>query len=188
MIYLSLDLELNQREIPKIIEVGYVIGDTQAPIGDVIRKRSFLIDPGEPITPEIVKLTGITDEMIATSVTTTSLECAWVNAVMDAQQLGCGRNAMTWGGDDMSCLRRQLGIAQDKSWFAPTVMDVKKVYQFIRQAQGRGTQSGLARSLGKVGLAFKGTKHRAADDAHMTLAMAQHLTTILKGVDFAFKS
>lgn len=43
---------------PRMIEFGGVLLDRQ---GRIVEEASILINPGEPITPEITKITGITD-------------------------------------------------------------------------------------------------------------------------------
>lgn len=175
MKYLSLDLEMNQPS-GLIIEVGFAIGDLHAPVGTCDVAGSFLINPGEPLNPQIIKLCGITDEMLADTIT---LGQAHEALVIAALKFEVGRNLLTWGGNDGEYLKKKLPSLTN-FWFAPTVMDVKKVYQFIRQAQSQRIQSGLAKSMAKCGLNFKGKKHRAMDDALNTLFMAQFLTQELK--------
>lgn len=178
MRYLSLDLELTQ-PICKIIEVGYAVGDLHDPVGTVLDQGSMLVDPKEPLTEFIVKLTGITDEMIQAN--PIELSAAHAALVEVALKYEVCRNLLTWGGDDGACLKRQLNLTDPKTfWFAPTVMDVKKVYQFLRHAYGQKVQSGLAKSLTKCGISFKGKRHRAMDDALNTLFIAQFLTAELK--------
>lgn len=189
MISMFLDLEMNQPS-GKIIEVGVCIGDTCAEIGQFIWKEQWLIDPHEPINTvkpnDIVGLTGITDQMIAEN--NSPIEVAHLAMVMMAQHHGCGRNLWCWGGDDADYLRMRVPVENNMNfWFAPTIYDIKKQYQFTRQAHGRGTQSGLALSLTKVGLAFVGKKHRAMDDAYNTLRMAQFLTKATSEVKIDWK-
>lgn len=43
---------------PKMIEFGGILLDRQ---GRIVEEASILINPGEPLTPEITKITGITD-------------------------------------------------------------------------------------------------------------------------------
>jgi inhibitor of KinA sporulation pathway (predicted exonuclease) len=183
MIFLSLDLEMAQPS-GKIIEVGYCVGDTHAPVGEVMHKASYFVDPREPLSQEIIDLTGITDAMIAEN--NHPLWYAHEAMVTHAQGFGCSRNLITWGSNDGDCLRTQMGNPAN-FWFAPIVHDVKKVYQFVRQAKGLGTQSGLAKSMVKLGLQFKGKKHRAMDDALNTLFVAQFLTQKLKELPIEFK-
>jgi DNA polymerase III epsilon subunit-like protein len=46
---------------PKIIELGYVVLEG----GVEVKAVNHLVDPGEPITAEITKITGITNEQLA---------------------------------------------------------------------------------------------------------------------------
>jgi len=54
---------------PKIIELGLVIVESEetptARIWRITEERNWLINPGEPITAEITKITGIKDEDVA---------------------------------------------------------------------------------------------------------------------------
>lgn len=63
--YLALDLELNKDDkdnLTKIIQVGVAVGNPTDP--KAIKTWSWYFDPGEPISPFIVGLTGITDQVI----------------------------------------------------------------------------------------------------------------------------
>ena len=46
---------------PKIIEIGIVVVKD----GAIVDEYEQLVNPGEPVTAEITKITGITNEMLA---------------------------------------------------------------------------------------------------------------------------
>lgn len=62
---LTLHPDADARKQPKVIEFGAMIVSLQS--GQVLREISLLINPGEDITPEITKITGITNEQLATA-------------------------------------------------------------------------------------------------------------------------
>lgn len=56
---LTLHPDAPMKKQPRMIEFGAVLLDKR---GEIVEEASILINPGEPLTPEIVKITGITDE------------------------------------------------------------------------------------------------------------------------------
>lgn len=171
--FFAIDLELNNKKdgtIPKIIEVGIAIGRPSAP--DDIHSVNWYLDPQEPIDPFIVELTGITDKIIQ--------DCA-VSHETVATQLGsllqvwdCYSNPVTWGGSghtsDAEELKNEFRNRNiEFPFFGRRIMDVKTIHTFENLTKGKSPKGGLARSMRQCGLDFKGTPHRAIDDAANTL-------------------
>jgi inhibitor of KinA sporulation pathway (predicted exonuclease) len=174
MIMMSLDLEFNQPS-GKIIEVGYVIGDIHT--GVILERVSRLIQIDEKLHPRIISLTGITDEMLDEN--GISLEMAYAELAEKHKNSGCFRNAITWGGGDTESLRRELGASVDwvlgRRW-----LDAKTLFVTRCIVNQQRVQSGLAKSMTRMGMVFDGKKHRAMDDALNTFIIFRALAGSLK--------
>ncbi len=169
--FISLDLELNNKDdgtVPKIIEVGVAIGSPTRP--DEIITCNWYLDPQEPITPFITKLTGIDDETIKNY----STEHKYV-----AQELGeliktynCFTNPITWGQGDVQELKCEFNERNiDFPFFGRRIFDVKTVYVFNQMMRGRSVSGGLRKAMNIYGLKFDGEPHRAPVDAYNTLKL-----------------
>lgn len=157
---LSFDLELNQDPSgAKIIEVGACIGDTDTL--EVLESYSAFVDPKQPLVEYIIKLTSITQSQVEAGGTLTE---AYRGMEALAQQYDCLRMPLVWGIGDGQALRRELPVEVEWS-FGRRELDVKAVFQAHEMARGEKVQAGLAKALTRLGLSFKGRKHRAVDDA-----------------------
>lgn len=176
-IVLALDLESMQPS-KSIIQIGACIGDLRT--GEILETFNRYIDPGEPISPFIEKLTGISDLTIQEQ--GISLRQGYEDLVKFADRPRF-YSMVTWGGGDARCLKEQVTRAYDEiiigkvfEWpFGHREMDIKTIFQFTQLARGAKPQSGLAKSLTKFGLKFIGRKHSAEDDAKNTFLLASHL-------------
>ena len=171
--YFSLDLELNNKQdgtTPKIIQVGIAIASPLRP--DDMRTFCWYLDPQEPITPFIQRLTGITDEIIKEKSVSHDVVAKELGELLTVNE--CFVNPVVWGGggdgNDASELKdefRERNI--DFPFFGRRVIDVKGIYVFLEQVSGRSPSGGLRKSLSRYGLQFQGTPHRADVDAYNTL-------------------
>jgi len=167
---LSLDLEYNQPS-RRIIQVGYVIGNLQS--GEVLEKVRRHVLVTEKISPEIVKLTGVTNEKC--------IREGWpiMEIYEEMRDLhgrhGCFRNALTWGGGDSADLMRELGMDGKNFLLGRRWIDAKTVFISHQWAHQSKTQAGLAKAMTKLGIAFEGRKHDALDDAHNTFRIYREL-------------
>jgi len=177
---MSLDLELNQPS-ENIIQVGIVIGDVYT--GHVHEKKDWIIyvpEVTDPINPFITQLTTITQEMVNGGVLLTE---AYKEMTELYHKHNCTLNFVTWGGGDHKALRKQLydlweqiGNGEYLAWeYGHREFDVKTVFLACAMAQKLKVRSGLAKSMTRVGMAFKGTKHWAPDDAENTFLLLVHL-------------
>ncbi|HUS50998.1 MAG TPA: 3'-5' exonuclease [Candidatus Paceibacterota bacterium] len=167
---LSLDLEMNQPS-GSIIQVGAVVGNLKT--GDILEELSVFIHTNETLEPFIIKLTGIKQNDVDNGY---HLFNAYEKLCDLHKKYNCFRNCLTWGGDDTNYLKKQLFIKDDELFlFGRRWIDVKTIYVSSRFAQDLTTQGGLARSLGKMGLQFKGKKHNAKDDAKNTFIIYREL-------------
>jgi inhibitor of KinA sporulation pathway (predicted exonuclease) len=193
MIKLSLDLELNNDEkntiLMEIIQVGYTFYDTESKefftYGDYVK-----IDA--PLTPYIIKLTGITQDELDTRGVT--LEQAYSNLVARCAQHGYTKGSViTWGGGDMQELKAAL---QNPKWiFGRRERDVKQVYIMVKEALGINLKrGGLKSSCQDFGVGWtpykdevapgkirQRTAHDARCDALNTMIIHNKLIEIMKG-------
>lgn len=162
-IFLALDLEMNQPS-GKIIMIGACIGNTGT--GEILETLRCYVKIDEPISPYITTLTNISEDDLESkgiSLQEAYLELKKMHSKHDASPM-----VIQWGDGDVRKLKQDLfpnGILP-KDWiFGYRAIDVKTVYQSFCIANAMKLQSGLAKSLTKMGLRFIGTKHDACDDA-----------------------
>lgn len=166
---LSLDMEYNQPS-QTIIQVGYVIGDLET--GEILERVCREVKVDEIVSDYIVNLTGITQDQIEAG---SSLEDIYKEMKALHTKHGCFRNALTWGGGDSDDLRHALGLDDERYLFGRRWIDAKTVYVSRCFAKGLKHQSGLAKSMLKLGLRFEGRKHNALDDAENTFRIYRKL-------------
>lgn len=170
-IFTSIDLEMDQPG-NEIIEVGACVGNLRT--GEILEEGRWYVKLDHPLNPMIVQLTGITDQLLAEKGVT--LQEAYAGLTELHKKHGSHRNPLVWGQGDSPLLRKQLGISDLEAYlFGRREFDVKTLFQFWRFSQGEKLQSGLAKSLTKLGLAFDGRKHVARDDARNTFRGAHAL-------------
>lgn len=157
---LALDLELNQDpKGPKIIEIGACVGNIQT--GEVIETYSAFVNPQETLQEFIIQLTSITQAQVDQA---GSLEQAYSGMVALASRHQCLSMPLVWGIGDGQAIRQEL--PKNCEWsFGRRELDVKAVFQAYQMAKAEKIQAGLAKALTRLGLQFKGRKHRAIDDA-----------------------
>lgn len=165
--FIAIDLEMNQPS-RKIIQIGAAIGNIQT--GEIISDFGVYVNPNEPISERIVTLTGITDKHVKNAYT---LPEAFEKLTAYRNTMNVFINPLTWGGDDMAYLRNQLSVEDNlPEWkFGRRYIDVKTLYVLHRLKNGEFPAGGLAKSMTKIGLNFKGRKHNATDDSVNTLRM-----------------
>lgn len=172
--FFSLDLELNNLnngEVPKIIEVGVAIG---SPLKDEIVSHNWYLDPGEPISPFISNLTGITDEVVKEKSVSHETVAKELGCLINVYE--CFTNPVTWGQGDADELKAEFSErAINFPFFGRRIFDVKTIYVFDQIVKGNALAGGLRKALSTYGLKFKGTPHRAKDDAENTLLLFFHL-------------
>jgi inhibitor of KinA sporulation pathway (predicted exonuclease) len=169
-----------------IIEIGYTIADDHT--GEVKLVKGLIVNPHEQLSDFIKNLTHISQEMVDNGC---ELVDAWKELLKDCESFQVHRQPVVWGGGDIRTLKAQvhakdpsLLIADKTRWaFGYTEMNIKCIVQGILNAKGLKTQGGLAKSLGKFGLGFKGTKHRAVDDSLNTFLLYHELLKRLQVIE-----
>jgi len=137
----------------EIIEIGAVAFtyDDGGNIGDVVGVYNALRQPSLPIPPEITRLTGITDEMVAGQ----KIDMAALDTLIEPADLVIAHNA---GFDRPFCEKLSLAFVP-KAW-ACSVTEV-------RWADLGFEGNKLGYLVGQSGLFHEG--HRAIDDCHALL-------------------
>lgn len=178
-IFTVVDLELNQPS-QKIIQIGAVVGNIRT--GEVLERLSVFVNPLEPLSQFIIELTGITQDQVDNEGVT--LEEAYIKLWELHKKYGSFVNPVTWGGGDVSEILEQIKGNEVLHQYPPNFgrrwIDVKTLFVSWRFANGQPIQSGLGRSLGKVGLKFEGRKHNALDDAYNTFRMYMRMLKLFK--------
>ena len=177
---MAIDLEMAQPS-NNIIEIGAAIGDTDN--YQIIDKISIFVNPHEQLSEEIIKLTSISQEDVDLA---KNLDDAYKDLLDFSNKYAVHKQLVTWGSGDIWALKSQLQkIDLNIKWeYGYTYMNVKNIVQAMLTAKNRKTQGGLAKSLGKFGLGFKGKKHRADDDSVNTLRMYFKILELLKCLNF----
>jgi len=137
----------------EVIEIGAVAFtyDDDGRIGDVVGVYSGLRQPSSPIPPEITRLTGITDDMVAGQ----DIDIAALDALIEPADLVIAHNA---GFDRPFCEKLSPSFIP-KAW-ACSVSE-------IRWADRGFEGNKLGYLVGQSGLFHEG--HRATDDCHALL-------------------
>lgn len=170
----SIDLEMNQLDTPKIIEIGLTIGDLSTK--KVVEKKSILVNPEQNITEYITALTGITDYMVSNA---PNIQMANEEMLKYLAAFNVHAQPVVWGGGDIWQLKKEIKDLNHFP-FGYTEMNVKTIVQFLLISNGKSSQGGLAKSMSKFGLKFSGRKHRADDDSYNTLVFYFHLLNSVK--------
>ena len=156
-----LDLEMEQPS-NSIIQVGVCVADIEN--SRILETGSYFIRQEVPLSEYIKGLTRIKQEEVDRGM---SLNEAYNKLKGLRDKYGTERNFFTWGGGDAKLIKEQLGHPSD--WpFGDRWFDVKTIYQAYQIAQGSFYRGGLAKSLGRLGLKFRGVKHNGCDDATNT--------------------
>ena len=186
--FIALDLEMNQPS-NRIIQIGAAIGTYKD--GDPIETFSAFINPFEVLDPRIIELTGITQDQVNNQ--GVNLGQGFDLLLTFMKDKGVFINPVTWGGADGAELEKQLvsypispcgmcwGREPTQSIFGHRWLDAKTLYAAYRIANGRQPSGGLSRAMTHLGLAFKGRKHNAMDDAYNTLVMFRKMVSFYHG-------
>ncbi|MBX7212410.1 MAG: DEAD/DEAH box helicase family protein [Thermoflexales bacterium] len=146
----SLDIETTglDPERDSIIEIGLVVFEGPR----IVSEFSQIVDPGRPIPPKIVELTGITDDMVAR-------EGASLSYALRETQKVCGLHPIVGHNIafDLGFLRRQRVLTTNPA------IDTFELASILIPHAGRYTLGALGKALGIT----EPATHRALDDARV---------------------
>jgi inhibitor of KinA sporulation pathway (predicted exonuclease) len=181
-----LDCEFNQPS-RKCIQIGAAIYDPRT--ASCHGSLDLYVNPGEPITPEITALTGITDRDVHNA---PDIVEAWAILKDFHKQHKAFRNPLVWGSgvrNDSSALYEEYrtalvcrdgdfatSIVEDENFMGWRVIDAKTLYVSIQLFEDGQYAGGLADCMKRLGLKFEGESHRALTDARNTFTIWYHLT------------
>lgn len=170
-LWVSLDLEMDHDKdgnLDNIIQIGAVVFN---PISEeIIQKIDILVKlpDGKKLTPFISKLTGITDEMLEKE-GRSSIYLAYKELEFYLDRYDLYPKPLSWGGNDFLYLKKQLiekASYKEGFLFRDSYVEVKDLYQAYCLSQGKPLKSGMAKSMNRIGLTFKGKVHNALADAY----------------------
>lgn len=169
--FVALDLEYNQPS-RTIIQVGVSIGSSGQSEAEFLTRKWYL-STEERIHPDIVKLTGITDDDIRDQGVGSQQCAAELSHLLQTKDVFV--NPVTWGGGDSNDLvdRFQRDGAPFPH-FGRRWIDVKTFATYLSMSHpsgSRSTSGGLSSIMGRYKLQFKGQPHRADADAFNTLRL-----------------
>lgn len=176
--FIGLDLELNtpergttQLSRPRIIQVGLSVG--LWPSCSILYTGAMYVKVEEEIYPHITELTGITNEDIQQHGKTHAEIKDWISELKD--EFKPFTNPVTWGHGDLDELTTEMEEHEPFILMGRRPIDVKTIFTFKQLVNHKSSKLGLKGALGRHGLDFKGTPHRADIDAMNTLRLFFHL-------------
>lgn len=172
---ISLDMEFEQPS-QEIIQVGVVVGNLNS--GEILEEYCEHVNVKTQVSEYIQKLTGIKQSDIDDGKLLTQI---YSDLIKLHENYNCFRNPLTWGGGDSEHLRHSLTLDDEMFLFGRRWIDVKTLFISFMFSQGESHRSGLSKSMGRLGLQFKGKKHNACDDAKNTFFIYRELLQIING-------
>lgn len=184
---MSMDCEYNQPS-GKTIQIGAAIFNAKT--GLELDRILIHINPNEPLNPEIIELTGISEQDAQAG---TTIQEAYEELARFHAKHKCFRNPLVWGSgkwNDSDHIWREyrasLGPgARDsdgitENFMGLRVLDVKTIYQSVQIYRNSQHGGGLVPSMTKMKLDFEGQAHNALADARNTFKMWFHLVKIFE--------
>lgn len=162
---LSLDCEYNQPS-QKTIQIGAAIFDVKS--GLMIDKFETYVNPYELLNPEIIELTGITDQNLQDA---PSIKEAYQELTKFTKKHKIVRNPLVWGSgkqNDSQLIANEAGILPENNIFGYRVLDVKTIYQSTQIFINKEFAGSLEKVCNRLNIPFSGKKHTALADATMT--------------------
>jgi inhibitor of KinA sporulation pathway (predicted exonuclease) len=164
---LVIDAEFNQPST-KTIQIGAAV--FKAKTGEMLESRCIYVNPGEPITPFITELTGVTDADVANGA---SIHEAYLLLKYMHERHKCFRNPIVWGSgvrNDSSHIYNEAMATlppeqREENFMGFRVIDAKTLYQSFMMYQNTTVRGGLKKSMESLGLQFEGSAHNALADA-----------------------
>lgn len=177
------DLEMNQPS-GRIIQIGAVqldcrTGKISDPFDRIVHPK-FWGDGEKLLSPEIVELTGITQERL-------DAEGLPLAHVLHEFWAYVGSKPMAaWGRDVWLLIEasRTLGVAHK----IPRALDVKSLGEILRCIYPGKTKGGLKSTMEAFGMQFQGRQHDAVRDARNTARLIQRWLAPLRAAERLFEA
>jgi inhibitor of KinA sporulation pathway (predicted exonuclease) len=185
-----LDAEYNQPS-HKTIQIGAAVYDVRS--AACYGTLDLYVNPGEPITPEITALTGITNRDVSNAPTIID---AWAELKAFHAKHKAFKNPLVWGSgvrNDSTVIFDEYSNAIDanivagkfdkvitleENFMGYRVIDAKTLYQSLMLFENGSYAGGLSSCMKRCGLTFEGEKHRALTDAKNTFRIWYYLTRL----------
>lgn len=173
-----IDLELNKPS-RKIIQLGYVIYGI--PNFHVVETKRIYINPNEPLSSEIEKLCGISEEQLLNG---TTLQNAYKTLCDDIENHHVNKYAVQWGLDH-NFLREQLNIQWKDFVFKCESLNIKLLYYSLFTGRKKGHRGLLSamQSLGMDWDSSMGLPHDALADSFNTMRIYQNIYKRMEACD-----
>lgn len=169
---MSLDAEYNQPS-GKTIQIGAAIFNSRT--AELVARIELIVNPNEPINPEITELTGIRDQDVQNGMTIIE---AYDELRAFHKKHKAFKNPIVWGSGNSNdsahiyaeyrkanLQMKDESFLQEDNFMGFRVLDVKTIYQSVQLHTNSEHGGGLAKSMAKFGLTFEGESHRALTDA-----------------------
>jgi inhibitor of KinA sporulation pathway (predicted exonuclease) len=175
---IAIDCEFNQLNgKPKIIQIGAAVYNVHT--GELLEQMEVYVNPNEPITEYITKLTGITNSNVQNGIT---IREAYQQLRALHTKHKCFCNPLVWGSgirNDSQAIYEETGFTHENggdNFMGFRVLDVKTLYQSMAIFKDRTHAGGLETTCKKyLKIGFEGEKHRALNDAKNTFRIWFHL-------------
>lgn len=158
---MALDCEYTQPS-RKTIQIGAAAFNPRN--AALLERFSTYVDPGEPISPEITLLTGITNRDVAGAPT---IQQAVKDLRAFHKKHKCFKNPIVWGSstrNDSQHIWDESGLEGD-NFMGFRVLDAKTIFQSAQLFEDGQHSGGLKDSMKRIGLTFEGEAHQAINDA-----------------------
>lgn len=173
MRYIAIDLELeqpntnqqtpdSQTDIEKIIQVGVVVFEISTNEPTILFSNTYMVKYDKPLSGFIKSLTSISDS----DVNNATLNAIDIIGIIQAlrKEYGASRQIVEWGAGDTKALMREAELTEQELneiyGFARSQINVKTLFQAYALANDIKSRGGLSKSMGKLGLQFKGTHYK----------------------------
>ena len=159
-----------------VIQIGAVAGDPFE--GKIHEKFNQYVRINEPLSPKIIRLTKITDQLLYTKGDTLENAVKKLKKFMEKNEVfDC---PVSWGLDGEYLKDRLYQKRINIELFSDDVdFNVKKFYQFYCSAQGKNMKGGVKKACKTLGYPFIGQEHNALDDAYNTFVILRELVKFL---------
>lgn len=166
--FFCFDLEMNKPS-NKIIQIGGLVGRLDT--GEIMKTFNYYINPHEPLSPFIIELTSITQEIVDGGV---ELDYAAKELENEVHKLKACKSPLVWGNGDLKTIQAQSGTFKNTH----REIDIKTLYQWNQLKSFKTMKGGLGTALQAMGMQFQGQPHNALDDAMNTFYLARGLFAI----------